>query len=54
MILLIDIGNTRVKWATLTRGKLGRMRAALHGRRACGDDGAGAPRAARRRAVSSS
>jgi len=31
MILLVDIGNTRVKWTTLRRGKFGRMKAALHG-----------------------
>lgn len=28
--LLVDIGNTRVKWATLRDGKQGRMRAAAH------------------------
>jgi type III pantothenate kinase len=30
MILLVDIGNTRVKWATLVRGRIGRMKAAAH------------------------
>jgi type III pantothenate kinase len=29
-VLLVDIGNTRVKWATLVRGKIGRMKAAAH------------------------
>jgi type III pantothenate kinase len=29
-ILLVDIGNTRVKWATLVRGRMGRMKAAVH------------------------
>jgi type III pantothenate kinase len=28
--LLVDIGNTRVKWARLVRGKLSRQRAAAH------------------------
>ena len=28
--LLVDIGNTRVKWATLRDGRQGRMRAAAH------------------------
>jgi type III pantothenate kinase len=28
--LLVDIGNTRVKWATLRDGQQGRMRAAVH------------------------
>ena len=28
--LLVDIGNTRVKWARLVRGKLARQRAAAH------------------------
>lgn len=28
--LLVDIGNTRVKWATLRGGKQGRMQAAVH------------------------
>lgn len=32
MILLIDIGNTRVKWALLRGVRLGRMRASAHGR----------------------
>ena len=31
MILLIDIGNTRVKWAPLRGVRLGRMRARAHG-----------------------
>jgi type III pantothenate kinase len=31
MILLIDIGNTRVKWALLRGVRLGRMRASAHG-----------------------
>ncbi len=30
MILLIDIGNTRIKWASLADGRLGRVRAAGH------------------------
>lgn len=29
-VLLVDIGNTRVKWATLVRGRVGRMKAAVH------------------------
>jgi len=29
-ILLVDIGNTRVKWARLTGDRLGRQRAAVH------------------------
>lgn len=29
-ILLVDIGNTRVKWATFVRGRVGRMKAAAH------------------------
>ena len=29
-ILLVDIGNTRVKWATLARGRVGRMKAVAH------------------------
>ncbi len=29
-ILLVDIGNTRIKWATWRNGRLGRMRAAVH------------------------
>jgi type III pantothenate kinase len=29
-LLLVDIGNTRVKWASLRDGKQGRMRAAAH------------------------
>lgn len=29
-VLLVDIGNTRVKWATLVRGRVGRMKAAAH------------------------
>jgi len=28
--LLVDIGNTRVKWARLSRGRLGRQQAAAH------------------------
>jgi type III pantothenate kinase len=28
--LLVDIGNTRVKWAVLARGRLGRQQAAAH------------------------
>jgi len=28
--LLVDIGNTRIKWARLVRGRLGRQRAAAH------------------------
>ena len=28
--LLVDIGNTRVKWATLRDARQGRMRAAPH------------------------
>lgn len=35
--LLVDIGNTRVKWARLVRGKLTRMRAAAHVGWAAGD-----------------
>src|SRR6185295_11094615 len=31
MILLVDIGNTRVKWALLRGVRLGRMRARTHG-----------------------
>ncbi len=31
MILLIDIGNSRAKWATFKEGKLGPQRAAAHG-----------------------
>ena len=31
MILLVDIGNTRVKWALLRGVRLGRMRAKAHG-----------------------
>jgi type III pantothenate kinase len=31
MILLIDIGNTRIKWAPLRGVRLGRMRASTHG-----------------------
>jgi type III pantothenate kinase len=30
-VLFVDIGNTRIKWARLTRGRLGRQRAAAHG-----------------------
>ncbi len=30
MMLLVDIGNSRVKWATLDRGQLGAQRAASH------------------------
>jgi type III pantothenate kinase len=29
-VLLVDIGNTRVKWATLSDGRLGRMKAVAH------------------------
>lgn len=29
-VLLVDIGNTRVKWARLAKGRLGRQRAAAH------------------------
>jgi type III pantothenate kinase len=29
-ILLVDIGNTRVKWAVLARGRIGRLAAAEH------------------------
>jgi type III pantothenate kinase len=29
-ILLVDIGNTRVKWARFERGRVGRMKAAAH------------------------
>lgn len=29
-ILLVDIGNTRIKWASLTDSRLGRQRAAVH------------------------
>ena len=29
-ILLVDIGNTRVKWASFARGRLGRQKAAAH------------------------
>jgi type III pantothenate kinase len=29
-VLLVDIGNTRVKWATLERGRLSRQHAAAH------------------------
>ncbi len=28
--LLVDIGNTRIKWARLVRGRLGRQQAAVH------------------------
>ena len=28
--LLVDIGNTRIKWARFARGRLGRQRAAAH------------------------
>jgi type III pantothenate kinase len=31
-VLLVDIGNTRVKWALLSRGRLGRQKAAAHDR----------------------
>lgn len=34
MILLIDVGNTRVKWALLRGVRLGRMRASVHGGKA--------------------
>lgn len=36
-VLLVDLGNSRVKWAVLRGGRLGRMRAFAHGP---GDDGA--------------
>jgi type III pantothenate kinase len=46
-ILLVDIGNTRVKWAMLTRGRVGRMKAAAHkgwgGERIARRVGAGKP-----------
>jgi len=29
-VLLVDIGNTRIKWARLARGRLGRASAAVH------------------------
>jgi type III pantothenate kinase len=29
-VLLVDIGNTRIKWAKLARGRLGRQHAAAH------------------------
>ena len=29
-VLLVDIGNTRVKWASFTRARVGRMKAAAH------------------------
>jgi type III pantothenate kinase len=29
-ILLVDIGNTRVKWASLAQGRVGRMKASAH------------------------
>lgn len=29
-ILLVDIGNTRVKWASVVRGRVGRMKATAH------------------------
>lgn len=29
-ILLVDIGNTRVKWTTLVRGRIGRQKAVAH------------------------
>jgi len=29
-VLLVDIGNTRVKWAIFARGRVGRMKAAAH------------------------
>jgi len=32
-ILLVDIGNTRVKWAMLAGGRVGRMKAVAHKRR---------------------
>ena len=31
-VLLVDIGNTRIKWAHFTRGRLGKARAAVHSR----------------------
>jgi type III pantothenate kinase len=39
-ILLVDIGNTRVKWASFVRGRVGRMQAIAH-------DGRGGERIAR-------
>jgi type III pantothenate kinase len=30
MLLLVDIGNTRIKWARLVNGKMGKQRAAAH------------------------
>ncbi len=32
MLLLIDIGNTRVKWARLINGRMGKQHAAVHAR----------------------
>ena len=29
-VLLVDIGNTRVKWATLSNGRVGPMKAVAH------------------------
>ena len=37
MILLIDIGNTRIKWAPVAGGQLGRVRAAGHAAWRVGD-----------------
>jgi type III pantothenate kinase len=31
MVLLIDIGNTRIKWARLAEGRIGEQTAAVHG-----------------------
>ncbi|HUL19490.1 MAG TPA: type III pantothenate kinase [Steroidobacteraceae bacterium] len=37
MVLLIDAGNTRIKWARCVDGRLGRSRAAAHGSWSAGD-----------------
>ncbi len=39
MTLLIDIGNTRIKWARVSDGRLGRPRATHHARWGAGDFG---------------
>src|SRR5205814_9145406 len=36
-VLLVDIGNTRIKWARLDGGRLGAARAAVHSTWASGD-----------------
>src|SRR5438105_4800316 len=36
-VLLVDIGNTRIKWARFDRGRLGRARAATHSTWRSGD-----------------